>query len=151
MTSIDTSLLLSNKPSTSKAGSSSLGKDEFLKILMAQLANQDPMNPMEDKEFIAQMAQFSQLEQTTNMTNMLEKFINIQKQSDSILKYSEMIGKQVEWKNEDGESESGIVKSIKQSETGIVLELENGKEISSDYVTTVKMPEPESDPDSETE
>lgn len=141
MTSIDTSLLLSNKPSTSKAGSSSLGKDEFLKILMAQLANQDPMNPMEDKEFIAQMAQFSTLEQTTNMTSMLEKFINTQTQSDSILKYSEMIGKQVEWKNAKGESESGIVKSIKQRENGIVLELDNGKEIASDSIEKVSKAE----------
>jgi flagellar basal-body rod modification protein FlgD len=141
MTSIDTSLLLSNKPSTERTGNSSLGKDEFLKILMTQLQNQDPMNPMEDKEFIAQMAQFSTLEQTTNMASMLEKLINTQTQSDSILKYSEMIGKKVEWKNDDAESGSGIVKSIKQSESGILLELENGEEISSDSVIKVSKPD----------
>ena len=44
-----------------------LGKDEFLKILIVQLQNQDPLNPMEDKDFIAQMAQFSTLEQIQNM------------------------------------------------------------------------------------
>jgi flagellar basal-body rod modification protein FlgD len=141
MTSIDPNLLLSNKPSATSTGNSRLGKDEFLKILMAQLQNQDPLNPMEDKEFIAQMAQFSTLEQTTNMTSMLEKFITTQKQSDSILKYSEMIGKRVEWKNAEEETGSGIVKSIKQSETGIILELESGKEISSDIVTKVSKAE----------
>lgn len=140
MTSIDPSLLISNKPSTTNTGNSNLGKDEFLKILMAQLQNQDPLNPMEDKEFIAQMAQFSTLEQTTNMTSMLEKFINTQKQSNSILKYSEMIGKQVEWKNAE-EAGSGKVKSIKQSETGIILELENEIEISSESVTKVSKAE----------
>jgi flagellar basal-body rod modification protein FlgD len=141
MTSIDPSLLISNKPSTTNTGNANLGKDEFLKILMAQLQNQDPLNPMEDKEFIAQMAQFSTLEQTTNMTSMLEKFINTQKQSDSILKYSEMIGKQVEWKNAEEEAGSGKVKSIKQSETGIILVLENEIEISSESVTKVSMAE----------
>ncbi|TXC91955.1 flagellar hook assembly protein FlgD [Metabacillus litoralis] len=137
MTSIDPSLLIANKPSATRTGSSNLGKDEFLKILMTQLQNQDPLNPMEDKEFIAQMAQFSTLEQTTNMASMMEKFINVQNQSDSILKYSEMIGKKVEWKNSEAETGIGIVNSIKKTEAGIMLELDNGKEISSDNIVKV--------------
>src|SRR3954451_18160574 len=50
-----------------------LGKDDFLKLLVGQLKNQDPMNPSSDTDFIGQMTQFSQLEQTTNMASANDK------------------------------------------------------------------------------
>lgn len=52
-------------------GSSELGKEEFLKLLVCQLQNQDPLNPQDDTEFISQLAQFSSLEQMTNMNTTL--------------------------------------------------------------------------------
>jgi len=48
-----------------------LGKDDFLRLLVTQLANQDPLEPMDDQQFVAQMAQFSQLEQLTNMNESI--------------------------------------------------------------------------------
>jgi len=49
-----------------------LGQDAFLKMLVAQLQNQDPLNPMEGSDFSAQLAQFSQLEQLINMNDSME-------------------------------------------------------------------------------
>ncbi len=131
------SLYLSNQTERKSKGDV-LGKDDFLRILMTQLQNQDPMNPMQDKDFIAQMATFTSLEQMTNMNKMLEQFISSQK-SDNILRYSEMIGKQVEWSsssfNDDGseivEVKQGVVKSIFKKSNEIFLELEDGSTISS--------------------
>lgn len=149
---IDSSLYLSNLQQQRKTGNDILGKDDFLKILMTQLQNQDPMNPMQDKDFIAQMATFSSLEQMTNMNKTMEKFVNAHN-GDLLLKYSSMIGKEVEWGykttdsdgNEIEKSGVGIVKSIKQKGTDIELELEDGSKIYTDEIIKVSLPKPVSE------
>lgn len=52
--------------------SSAVGKDDFLKMMIAQLKNQDPLNPLDGTDFTAQLAQFSSLEQLSNMNSQLE-------------------------------------------------------------------------------
>ncbi len=87
-----------------RTASSQLGKDDFLKLLLAQLANQDPTSPMENTEFIAQMAQFSSLEQMTNMNTEFSKLASMLSSSEAV----NTIGKTVEV--DDGTvSISGIV------------------------------------------
>ena len=54
---------------TKTAGNSELDKEDFLTLLVCQLTNQDPLNPMDDKEFTAQLAEFSSLEQLTNIND----------------------------------------------------------------------------------
>jgi flagellar basal-body rod modification protein FlgD len=60
-------------PYTQQSSSSKtiLGKDDFLKMLVAQLRNQDPLNPMDGTEFAAQLAQFSSVEQLANINSNL--------------------------------------------------------------------------------
>ncbi len=59
---------------TAETKETSMGKDDFLTLLVAQLENQDPLNPADATEFTSQLAQFSQLEQLSNMNTKLESF-----------------------------------------------------------------------------
>jgi flagellar basal-body rod modification protein FlgD len=66
-------------------GSSSMGKDDFLKLLFTQLKNQDPQNPLDDREMAAQLAQFSSLEQ---MQNLNTSFSDLKNTMETQGKYS---------------------------------------------------------------
>jgi flagellar basal-body rod modification protein FlgD len=63
---------------TTTTGSNVLGKDEFLKLLTAQLQQQDPTQPMDSTAFVAQLAQFSSLEQMNNVNDTLTKLLTSQ-------------------------------------------------------------------------
>lgn len=71
--------LLNPQTSTSAAGTASgletLGKDDFLQLLVAKLSNQDPLDPVQDEDFAAQLAQYSSLEQLSNMNESLTQSI----------------------------------------------------------------------------
>lgn len=118
-----------------KTGSSSLGKDDFLKILMTQLQNQDPLNPMQDKDFVAQMATFSSLEQMTNMNSTIQKLVDSEQQNQ-LISYNQFVGKDVTWHKlatSDGpnapqtvEQGTGKVVSIQFKDNSVQFKLEDG-------------------------
>ncbi|GAA0331844.1 hypothetical protein GCM10008967_23080 [Bacillus carboniphilus] len=141
---IQSSYMLSNvKQEREVKDGGYLGKDEFLKILMAQLQNQDPLNPMQDKEFIAQMASFSSLEQMMNMSNSFQK-LALSQQEANLINYQQLLGKQVSWQQTVGEGESleilegtGHINGIEFVEGQILFSLDNGSTISPGELTEI--------------
>jgi flagellar basal-body rod modification protein FlgD len=139
---ISTTAVWPNYSKTNVAAASTkdntLGKDDFLKILITQLKNQDPMQPLEDKEFIAQMAQFTSLEQLKNMATDM----NLLRQSLGMA--SGLIGKQVSWEGQDSFGatleKSGIVDAITFKD-GIQYANVLGEEVSLDKLLKIQNPE----------
>ncbi|WP_438317610.1 flagellar hook assembly protein FlgD [Sporosarcina sp. FA9] len=129
-----------------KTGDGVMGKDDFMKLLIAQLQNQDPTNPMKDNEFIAQMAQFSALEQTMNLSKSFEKFAEAQGQSQ-LIQYNQFVGKNIKWHQiteevgEDGKSVvsegTGMISSVKFVNGLAVFTMEDGKELTPGNISEV--------------
>lgn len=96
---------------TKKTDKSSMGKDDFLKLLVTQLTYQDPMSPMESSEMMNQMAMLGLMEQTTNMRTALDEL----SKSMELSKWqqgSNLIGKTVDAVNGEGKAVSGVVKEV---------------------------------------
>ena len=110
--------------------SNELGKDDFLKLLITQLSNQDPTSPMENTEFISQMAQFSSLEQMTNMSTSFSKMASFINSSEA----ASTLGKTVELNVGDA-SVTGIVEGATRGENPQVLV--NGMYYSMDKIAAI--------------
>ena len=87
-----------------------MGKDQFLKLLIAQLKNQNPLSPVEDNDFIAQMAQFSSLEQMTQIKQQLQKV----SASNRVMEAYALLGKFVRAiDGKSGDVVTGVVKEVR--------------------------------------
>ncbi|MBQ6057533.1 MAG: flagellar hook assembly protein FlgD [Treponema sp.] len=113
-----------------RKASNELGKDDFLKLLIAQLSNQDPTSPLENTEFIAQMAQFSSLEQMTNMSQSFEKMSTLINSSEA----QSMLGRRVDLDLGDT-SATGVVEGATRGLSPRILV--NGMYYSMDQIKAV--------------
>jgi len=84
-----------------------IGIQDFLRILVAQLNNQDPLKPMDNQEFVTQLAQFTSLQQTQELNDKLGSLLSIQASTQSI----GLLGKTVDIQTETGTA-SGTVSAL---------------------------------------
>ncbi|WP_457323209.1 flagellar hook assembly protein FlgD [Roseateles sp. P5_E11] len=84
-----------------------IGIQDFLKILVAQLGNQDPLKPMDNQEFVTQLAQFTSLQQTQEMNDKLGSLLTAQASMQSV----GLLGKTVDVTTETGAT-SGTVTAL---------------------------------------
>lgn len=96
--------------------------DAFLKLLVAQMKNQDPTTPMESTEYVAQLASFSQVEQSIQINTKLDNIL----QASALTQATAMIGKEIT--SADSKT-TGLVKEVKLYSDGVIAVLENGEKI----------------------
>jgi flagellar basal-body rod modification protein FlgD len=94
----------------------------FLKLLIAQMKNQDPTQPMDSTQYVAQLATFSQVEQSVQMNTKLDSIL----QSSALSQADALIGHSVT--SADGKT-SGTVSEVRLSSTGLIAVLEDGTEM----------------------
>jgi flagellar basal-body rod modification protein FlgD len=115
----------------------SLGKDDFLKLLVAQLQHQDPMSPMDNTAYMGQLAQFSTLEQITNVGDELKRMRTTSQVDQAV----SMIGKNVGYAAPDGTAATGVVDSVRLLDGAIVLSV-GGVDVNPAAVTSIASVKP---------
>jgi flagellar basal-body rod modification protein FlgD len=124
----------STDPATESAfGDAFIGKDGFLKLLITQLQNQDPLEPMSNEDFAAQLAQFSSLEQMQNLNESFGKLTDLTKLGSS----ASLIGKDVTYQDQStGQNISGVVDKVLIKSDGLYFSI-NGKQVSAGLVDEI--------------
>jgi len=104
-----------------------LGQNDFLKLMVAQLQAQNPLEPGNSNEFVNELAQFTQVEQTTNLaaSSELSSAVNL-------------IGHKVAYTNAAGETATGKVQSVQSSATGTTVTIEGNADVKLTAITEVE-------------
>ncbi|MGO4684482.1 flagellar hook assembly protein FlgD [Hyphomicrobium sp. 2TAF46] len=103
------------------AKSNTLNYNDFLKLMIAQMQNQDPLNPTDSTQYMSQIAQFSSVEQSINTNSKLDQLLV----NSNISQASTMIG--LTLKAPDGTT--GTIQSVRIDSSGSTAILTTGKEV----------------------
>ena len=104
-----------------------LGQNDFLKLMIAQLQAQNPLEPGNSNEYINELAQFTQVEQMTNMASANELSGAVQ-----------LIGRKVSYNGTAGALETGTVESVQSTATGTTVTVEGTSGVTLSSITDVE-------------
>jgi flagellar basal-body rod modification protein FlgD len=104
-----------------------LGQNDFLKLMIAQLQAQNPLEPGNSNEFLSQLAQITQVEQTTNLASSTQLSSAVQ-----------LIGHTVSYNSPTGESVTGKVQSAQSTASGVTVTVEGVPGVNLQSITAVE-------------
>ena len=107
---------------TSQTSKTDVDYQSFLRLLVAQMKNQDPTKPMDSTQYVAQLATFSQVEQSVQMNAKLDQML----QASALSQAGALIGREIT--SADGKT-SGTIAEVRMITGGLVAVLEGGDEI----------------------
>ncbi len=121
-------------PNTLKSNNKlALKTEDFIKMMITQLQQQDPMEPAKNEQLLAQMSQIGQLQSNTLMQESLKGMV-LQHQIGSA---GNLIGKSIKGLSPEGEPVQGLVNSVRVEEGSVKLELDNGKQLALERVISI--------------
>jgi flagellar basal-body rod modification protein FlgD len=120
-----------NATTSSGSSSATLNYNNFLQLLIAQIQNQDPTEPMDSSTQITQLATYSQVEQSIKTNTLLQSML----QADALTKAGDLVGKTV---TSSDSSTTGVVSAAKVSDNAITLTTAAGGTISLQTGVTIK-------------
>jgi len=125
------------------ASGGEFSENEFLRILMTQMQNQTPLDPVDNGQCLQQMASFSNMQEQRELNqNMLEllNFQGLLAKLEGLSEGSALLGKQITYELASGEKRSGIAESVFVDNEGEVKVVVDGEEISAQQITGVAQP-----------
>jgi flagellar basal-body rod modification protein FlgD len=121
-------------------GFNGLKAEDFLKMMVAQLKNQDPTNPTSNEDLLNQISQMQSLQSSVELSTSMKNVTSSLLTSSFSSQAASLIGKQVEGKDADGEDVAGVVDRAMFKDGKVYLGI-GEKEVTVDTVTSVTIPE----------
>src|SRR3954465_3919551 len=110
-----------------------LKPEDFIKMMVTQLQNQDPLEPAKNDQLLAQMSQIGQLQSSTALQDSLKGLVL----QNSLGAAGNLIGKMVQGLDDQADPVSGLVNSVRVKDNNVYLELDSGKTLELGKVTSI--------------